>query len=192
MNKKVSIIVPVYGVERWLARCLDSLVNQTLEDIEIIVVNDGSPDSSQNIIDEYVKKYPRIVQGHKKENGGLSDARNYGLKFATGEYIAFVDSDDYVDITMYEKLYSKALEENADAVICSYFKINENKQTRKIAQKGTMHLFGKNIRENSTMLVTMAPYAWNKLIRRRVFEETGITFSLLSICNFFLIILMCF
>lgn len=187
--------MPVYGVERWLARCLDSLVNQTLEDIEIIVVNDGSPDSSQNIIDEYVKKYPRIVQGHKKENGGLSDARNYGLKFATGEYIAFVDSDDYVDITMYEKLYSKALEENADAVICSYFKINENKQTRKIAQKGTMHLFGKNIRENSTMLVTMAPYAWNKLIRRRVFEETGITFPkgiiFEDICTMYPLLLCC-
>src|SRR5699024_7335683 len=113
---KVSIIVPVYGVEEWLSRCLDSLVNQTLNDIEIIVVNDGSPDNSQAIIDEYERKYPDMVKGYQKENGGLSDARNYGMKYATGEYIAFVDSDDYVDLTMYEKLYLKAKEDNADAV----------------------------------------------------------------------------
>ena len=111
MGKKVSIIVPVYGVEEWLERCMESLVHQTLQDIEIIVVNDGSPDNSQEIIDRYVKEYPDLVQGHIKENGGLSDARNYGLQYATGEYIAFVDSDDYVDVTMYEKLYKKAIEE---------------------------------------------------------------------------------
>ena len=90
MNKKVSIIVPVYGVEAWLERCLESLVNQTLEDIEIIVVNDGSPDNSQEIIDRYTAKYPDKVFGYIKENGGLSDARNYGMQYATGEFLAFV------------------------------------------------------------------------------------------------------
>ncbi len=195
LNKKVSIIVPVYGVERWLARCLDSLVNQTLKDIEIIVVNDGSPDNSQEIIDDYVKRYPGLVYGYQKENGGLSDARNYGLQYAKGEYIAFVDSDDYVDITMYEKLYNKAMEENADAVTCAYFKVNERKQTRKSAQKGTMHLYGKNICDNPTMLITMAPYAWNKMIRRSIFEKTGILFPkgiiFEDICTMYPLLLYC-
>lgn len=174
--KKVSIIVPVYGVEEWLPRCLDSLVNQTLQNLEIIVVNDGSPDNSQAIIDEYEKKYPDLVKGYQKQNGGLSDARNYGMKYATGEYIAFVDSDDYVDTTMYEKLYQKAKEDNADAVTCAYYKVNEKQKTKKSAQKGQMHLFGENIRENTEMLIQMAPYAWNKMIRREVFEKSGLTF----------------
>lgn len=195
MEKKVSIIVPVYGVEEWLERCMESLVHQTLQDIEIIVVNDGSPDNSQEIIDRYVKEYPDLVQGHIKENGGLSDARNYGLQYATGEYIAFVDSDDYVDVTMYEKLYKKAIEEESDAVTCAYFIVNEQKQTRKSAQKGTMHLYGKNIRENSTMLITMAPYAWNKLIKRSIFEETGIRFPkgiiFEDICTMYPLLLYC-
>ena len=104
---KVSVIVPVYNVEDYLARCLDSLVNQTLKEIEIIVVNDGSPDNSQKIIDKYAKKYLNI-KAYKKENGGLSDARNYGIKKANGEYIAFIDSDDFVTTDMYEKMYQKA------------------------------------------------------------------------------------
>ena len=107
MNKyKVSVIVPVYGVEKYISKCLNSLVNQTLNDIEIIVVNDGTKDNSQKIIDEYVKKYPDKVKSFIKENGGQGSARNYGLKQATGEYIGYVDSDDYVELDMYEKLYS--------------------------------------------------------------------------------------
>lgn len=108
--KKVSVIVPVYNVEKYLERCLNSLVNQTLQDIQIIVVNDGSPDNSQEIIDRFEKEYPDKLKGYIKENGGLSDARNYGMQFVEGEYVAFVDSDDYVDDTMYEKLYIKAIE----------------------------------------------------------------------------------
>ena len=96
--KKVSVIVPVYNVEKYLDKCLDSLVNQTLKDIEIIVVNDGTKDKSQKIIDKYVKDYPKLVKSYIKENGGLSSARNYGLKYAQGEYVGFVDSDDYVII----------------------------------------------------------------------------------------------
>ena len=113
---KVSVIVPVYNVEKYIKKCLDSLVNQTLEDIEIIVVNDGSPDNSQKIIDRYVKKYPKKVKSYIKENGGLGSARNYGLTKATGEYIAFVDSDDYVDLEMYEKLYNIAKQKDIDIV----------------------------------------------------------------------------
>lgn len=125
--KKVSVIVPVYGVEKYIAKCLDSLVNQTLKDIEIIVVNDGSPDNSQKIIDKYVKKYPDKVKSYIKENGGQGSARNYGLAKAKGEYIGYVDSDDFINLNMYEKLYNKAKEkDNLDVVICGAKKIYDD------------------------------------------------------------------
>ncbi len=120
MNAKVSVIVPVYGTEQYLRKCLDSLVEQTLQEIEIIVVNDGSPDNSQQIIEEYEEKYTN-VHGFQKENGGLSDARNYGIKQATGEFIAFVDSDDYVEKTMCQEMYEKATRESLDIVVCDTF-----------------------------------------------------------------------
>lgn len=116
---KVSVIVPVYNVEEYLAPCLDSLVKQTLQDIEIIVVNDGSPDNSQEIIDRYVKKYPNLVKAMIKENGGQASARNMALEIAKGEYVNFVDSDDWVKIDMYENMYKKAKEEDADIVVCN-------------------------------------------------------------------------
>ena len=103
---KVSVIVPVYNVEKYIKKCLDSLVNQTLEDIEIVVINDGSPDNSQKIIDKYVKKYPDKVKSYIKQNGGLGSARNYGIEKAMGKYLCFVDSDDYINLDALEKLYN--------------------------------------------------------------------------------------
>ncbi len=176
MQKKVSIIVPVYGVEDYLERCLDSLVNQTLQDIEILVINDGSPDNSQEIIDRYVAQYPDLVKGYIKENGGLSDARNYGIPYATGEYVAFVDSDDYVDITMYEKLYNKAKEEDSEVVVCGYFKVNDANKTMHSAQIGNMENYNQSIKECPEILEINAPYAWNKLVKRELLERTGILF----------------
>ena len=120
---KVSVIVPVYNVDKYLRKCLDSLVNQTLKEIEIIVINDGSTDGSQRIIDEYQNTYPDIIRGFIKSNGGLSDARNYGLPFCRGEYIGFVDSDDYVDKRMYELMYTKASEDDSDMVTCDYYMV---------------------------------------------------------------------
>ena len=113
-------------MKKYLEKCLNSLVNQTLKDIEIIVVNDGTLDNSQNIIDKYVKKYKNVV-GYKKKNGGLSDARNYGLKYACGEYVAFVDSDDYVELDMFEKMYNKAFSNKFDVVCCDFDKIEFKK-----------------------------------------------------------------
>ena len=124
--KKVSIIVPVYNVEKYLAKCLDSLVNQTLEDVEIIVVDDGSRDNSKQIIDEFQTKYPDKIKSFVKENGGLSDARNFGLDRANGEYIGFVDSDDYVTAEMFEEMYSLAQKYDAEMVICNLQKVDEN------------------------------------------------------------------
>ncbi len=105
MNDKLSIIVPVYNVEDYLEECILSIINQTYKNLEIILVNDGSTDRSAVICDNWAKRDNRIKVVHKK-NGGLSDARNAGLNIVTGNYVAFVDSDDYVDFTMYEKLYN--------------------------------------------------------------------------------------
>ena len=102
---KVSLIVPVYNVEQWLVRCLESLVHQTLSDVQIIVINDGSLDDTQKIVDSYINRFHDMIESHFKPNSGLSDARNYGLTFAKGEYIGFVDSDDYCELDMFEKLY---------------------------------------------------------------------------------------
>lgn len=106
--KKVSVVVPVYNTEAFLVDCLDSLVNQTLDEIEIVVVNDGSPDGSQAIIDDYAARYPDKIVALSKPNGGLGSARNAGIARATGRYIGFVDSDDFVEPDMYQHLYEEA------------------------------------------------------------------------------------
>lgn len=118
----VSIIVPVYNVERYINRCIDSLISQTLYNIEIILVDDESPDNCANICDEYAKKDSRIKVIHKK-NGGLGFARNSGLEIARGKYVAFVDSDDFVDINMYKILYKTAIENKLDTVLSGYNKV---------------------------------------------------------------------
>ena len=113
---KVSVVVPVYNTDKFLKRCIDSIINQTLTDIEIIIVDDGSKPECAKLCDELKKTDDRIKVIHK-ENGGLGFARNTGIKEATGEYIGFVDSDDYIDLKMYEALYNKAVSNDADLVI---------------------------------------------------------------------------
>ncbi len=120
MQPKLSIIIPCYGVERFLDRCMESIVNQTLWDIEIILVDDKSPDRVPEMCDKWAKKDSRIKVIHKELNEGLGYARNTGLEIAAGEYVAFVDSDDYVTNIMYEKLYTEAKESNADIVFCGF------------------------------------------------------------------------
>lgn len=120
MNKPViSIIIPVYNVEKYLNRCMESVINQSLKNIEIILVDDGSPDNCPQLCDEWAAKDSRIKVVHKN-NEGLGLARNTGMQYATGEYLAFIDSDDYVDLRMYEILYEKATALNADIVYCGY------------------------------------------------------------------------
>ncbi len=163
---KVSIIVPMYNTEKEIARCLETLANQTLKDIEIIVVNDGSTDNSKNIVFDYMKKYSNIVYLEKK-NGGLSDARNYGMKFAKGEYIAFVDSDDFVDYTMYEKMYNVAKEKNADYVECDFYwsyHLAKNKWKNKVDK-------GYRYKDKKEMMAFGRVVAWNKLIKRSIIKE---------------------
>lgn len=164
---KVSVIVPVYNVKKYLTKSLDSLVNQTLEDIEIIVVNDGSTDNSKKIIEVYKEKYQDKIKYLEKPNGGLSDARNFGIPHATGEYIAFLDSDDYVELDTYEKMYNKAKEENADMVECDFIWEYPNKT------KIDTGIIYKNKKE---MLTYARVVAWNKLIKRDLLEKYKIEF----------------
>ena len=161
---KVSIIVPVYNVEEYLDKCLNSLVNQTLKDIEIIVVNDGTKDNSQDIIDKYVSNYPKLVKSYIKENGGLSSARNYGLKFASGEYIAFVDSDDYVELDMYEKMYNKAKKENLDIVVCDTINFYDD---RMVYLKSNLN-YSNDVIKNYIISPPMAPI---RLYKRNIFNN---------------------
>ncbi len=121
---KFSIIVPIYNVEKYLNRCLDSLVNQNYDNYEIILVNDGSTDNSQSIIDEYQKKY-NVIKCYKKNNGGLSDARNFGVLKASGKYLIFVDSDDYVSVDMLNILDSHLLNGDYDLVKFNYAEVND-------------------------------------------------------------------
>lgn len=122
MLPKVSVVVPIYNVEKYLKQCVDSLLNQTLKDIEIILVDDGAKDGSGKIVDEYKNKFTNVKVIHQA-NGGLGPARNTGIENATGEYIAFVDGDDWVQSNMYEKLYATAQKSNSDIVVsghCDY------------------------------------------------------------------------
>ena len=164
---KVSVIVPIYNVEKYLEKCINSLLSLTLEDIQIILVNDGSKDNSGNIAKECEKNNKNRIIYVEKENGGLSDARNYGLKYATGDFIAFLDSDDYIEKNAYEEMYNKAIEENADYVECDFIwefpnKIRVDKQYPY-----------KNKKE---MISFVRVVAWNKLIKRQLITDNNLEF----------------
>lgn len=123
---KISIIVPVYNVEKYLEKCVRSILAQTFTDFELILVDDGSPDSSGAMCDQFAEQDQRVKVIHK-ENGGLSDARNAGIEIATGEYLGFVDSDDYIADDMYELLYTNIVKEDADLSICGIYDVYEGK-----------------------------------------------------------------
>ena len=164
---KVSVIVPVYNVEKYIGRCLNSLLKQTEKDIEIIVVNDGSEDNSQLIIDEYVVNNPGKIFSLTKENGGLSDARNFGIPYARGEYISFVDSDDYVEKNMYEELLKKSESGKKKIITCGYFMDWESKSIVKI---------DNNYKDVESYILSGLVIAWNKLYRRDWLLETQLRF----------------
>ena len=166
---KVSVIVPIYNVENYIEKCLETLVNQTLEDIEIILVNDGSKDNSEVIVKRFLKNYPEKIVYLEKENGGLSDARNYGIPYAKGEYVAFLDSDDYVEKDMYEKMYTLAKKENSDMVQCNFYWEYIEEQKRKLGDL-------EEYQNKKEMIVKGRVEAWNKLIRREVLENPDIRF----------------
>lgn len=172
MNEcKLSIIVPVYGVEKYIDKCLNSLVKQSLKEIEIIVVNDGTKDNSQKIIDKYVKKYPDKIKSYIKENGGQGSARNYGLKKATGEYIGYVDSDDFVEKDMYKKLYNKAKENNYDIVVCGNYNVSEDYQNKNI------DAFINNYNTDLENIFFGKMAVWNKIYKRDILIKNKLEFK---------------
>lgn len=156
---KVSIIVPVYNTENYIERCLNSLVNQTLEDIEIIVVNDGSTDNTGKILQKYRDKIKIIEQ----KNSGIATTRNKGLEIATGKYIAFVDSDDWLEIDAIEKLYNKAIDNDFDCVMCNYWYIDDKKKWNGVVS-ATKDI--TNINDKKEFIIKMFPVIWDKLYKR--------------------------
>ena len=164
----ISIIIPVYNAEKYLSRCLDSVVNQTYKKLEIIVVDDGSTDNSRKILEKYKKRDNRIVLLYK-DNGGQSSARNIGLKRAKGEYIGFVDSDDYIVDNMYEFLKNMIEQYHADIAMCDYtrkkIKLNKGWNEKKIVQyrdEDISMLFYRLRGEKSFYSV------WNRLYRKKL------------------------
>ena len=168
---KISVIVPVYKAEAYLHRCVDSLLAQTFQDFEILLVDDGSPDKSGEICDEYAKMDTRVLVFHK-ENGGVSSARQCGMDHAQGEYTIHADPDDWVDPTMLEELYKKAKEEDADMVICDFYEERKNKTIYVRQQPSSL--------DHETVLCELFQQlhgsCCNKLVRRACYREFGVRF----------------
>lgn len=177
---KVSVIIPVYGVEKYIERCARSLFEQTLDDIEYIFVDDCSPDKSIAILENIIKEYqPRLKKEHKNvrierlsKNCGLPNVRRYGINLATGDYIAHCDSDDWVDVHMYEEMYNKAIEEDADVVVCDFCSTDcENEQY----SKGLISKERENVIVD-VLLWRIAGCLWNKLVRRKEYTDHDLNY----------------
>jgi len=172
---KVSIIVPVYNAEKYLKRCLDSLVTQTLADIEIICINDGSVDLSRKFLNEYTLTYDRIIILNQNQSG-QSAARNNGMKIAKGEYIGFVDADDYVDKDFFEKLYNSAVKNNADIAVAGIVRLH------KFHKKYYLKFDKVNTTSNKNCKFTLCDvpeysYVWNKIYKKNLFLENNLKFE---------------
>lgn len=166
---EISIIVPVYKVEKYLEKCVDSILAQTFTDFELILVDDGSPDRSGAMCDEYAQKDSRVRVIHK-ENGGLSSARNAGIDVAKGRYLGFVDSDDYIDSKMYEQLFTDIEREQADLSICGIYHVYEGKKPKKKSE--TVMVLN---RDEAMELIfhgnEISDHAVNKLYKRGIFSK---------------------
>lgn len=186
LQEKISVIVPIYNVEDYLHRCVDSIINQTYTNLEIILVDDGSPDNCLKICDEYAKKDSRIKVVHKK-NGGLSDARNAGLEIATGEYIGFVDSDDYISLYFYEKLMNVIKVSGSDIVECGVKKFTENNEINDVENsKLDFKIFNKfEAMQNLIMNKILSVTVWNKLYKKDVIDKLRFKVGKTNEDNFF-------
>lgn len=168
---KLSIVAAVYNLEQYLPRCLDALVNQTLQEIEILCVDDGSTDSAPQIVDEYAKKYPEKIKVFHKPNGGEFTTRNYGLERAQGEYVTFVDTDDWVEPNWAEKLYQTAKENDADLAVCGFERIDL--ETNQVVGKDMIG-YGNCVKEMSgkdDFMLFINPAPWNKIYKREKIKD---------------------
>ena len=174
-SPKVSVIIPVYNVEKYVARCLDSLVNQTMQDIEIICVDDKSPDNSIDILLEYQRQYPdKVIVIQSEINRCIGGARNLGLARAQGEYIGFVDSDDWVDLTMFEKLYQCASQTGSDVVDCDYQIMAPDKTMHR--QSNSDDQIGELTLDKKKSLVLNPGRVWTKIYKRSFLQENRLFF----------------
>lgn len=168
----ISIIVPIYNVEKYIVRCVDSIINQTYVNTEIILVDDGSPDKCGSICDEYQRRDHRVIVIHKP-NGGLSDARNYGINVASGKYITFIDSDDWVTNDYLEKLYNLLIDQKADISICNHqrvYSIDSNIiKEKKITIYEFTNIEALNYLTDSSLYIQMI-VSWGKLYKTELFK----------------------
>lgn len=171
MTYKISIIVPIYNMEKLMRKSIDSLLSQSFKDFELLLIDDGSRDGSPEICDEYALKDKRVKVFHKP-NGGLSDARNYGLKYAQGEYSIFADPDDWVSPDGLNLLYSKAAETNADMVMCDIY--HEDQYSRHYTKLQPSSLDHKTVL--SELFDKLQGFTVNKLIRTSLYEKYGIEY----------------
>ena len=171
---EISIIVPVYNVEKYLENCIESILNQTFKDFELILVDDGSTDNSGKICDIYKKKDSRIKVIHKN-NGGLSSARNAGLDIACGKYVGFVDSDDYIHYQMYEKLYHQIIKNKADISVCGFQKVKQFEKdllsTNKFYEKVELFNNIEALEQLYCKYSTEFVVSWNKLYIKTLFKD---------------------
>lgn len=173
MSELISIIVPVFKVEKYLMRCVESIRDQTYPNIEIILVDDGSPDACPQICDQYAQEDTRIKVIHKK-NGGLSDARNCGIDAAQGDYIGFVDSDDYIHPDMYMQLWENLKENQADIAVCGVKKVYSDEEPCSEQTQNVLKIYdGRQAIENifDGSLYLQSVVSWNKLYKRSLFEN---------------------
>jgi glycosyltransferase involved in cell wall biosynthesis len=176
---KVSIIVPIYGVEKYLNECVDSILNQTLRDIEVILVDDGSKDRCPQMIDEYASKDSRVVAVHQP-NGGYGRAVNHGIEVATGEYIGIVESDDWIEPTMYEELYDKAQETESDVVKSDFFHFWSDPKKNEQAHMFPEKIIGLTIcprKFGDKNIFSLAPSIWSCLYKKEFLLENNIKFN---------------
>lgn len=174
--KDISIIIPAYNAELYLVKCLNSLVKQTKKEIEVIIVDDGSQDRTEEIARKYEKKYPDIIKVISQENQGQSVARNNGIAMATGKYIAFVDCDDYVDEKMFEILYNKAIENDYDVVASNVNCVYPQKNI--IIDSGVkINSTSLTKEDKNDLLLNMYTVVWNKIYKRELFDNKELLFE---------------
>lgn len=167
---KISVIVPVYNVERELERCVESICNQTYKNLEIILVDDGSTDDSGNLCDTLAQKDDRIKVKHKK-NGGVADARKTGFLMSTGGVIAFVDSDDYIEPDMYEVLFNEMNQTNADIVFCDYVSVTKTNFEKRVFAKHN-EILDKDKALKLLANDEIKSFMWNKLYKKEILKES--------------------
>ena len=165
----ISIIVPAYNAEKTIVRCLDSLITQTKKELEFIIINDGSTDNTENLIKKYSDKR---IKYYKNENQGIGKTRNFGIEKATSKYIMFLDSDDYIDKNMCEKLFVRCEKNNLDLVICDYYKVFENGKIQKVY----LEKFDDCSLEENPNIITEHLNPWAKLYKRDMIIKNNIKF----------------